>query len=489
MPLNRVSSYGKNHATGCPFLIEVMRQGITIDKKNHQELKDADVSPGFKKGVTTTKVNYRPISVLPSVSKIFERILKGQMEGFLKPILSSLLSGFREGYSTQHSLVRVIEAWRGSLDSSGIVGTILMDLSKAYDCIPHDLLIAKLEAYGFNGKSLRLMYSYLTDRKQRVKIGSYKSSQSNVKIGVPQGSVLGPLLFNIFLNDLFYMELNSEICNFADDNTVYSCGTRISEIMTNLENDLSTLLNWFYANGMVANPDKFQLMFLGLNERHKLRLNIEGVKISSTEHVKLLGIEIDNKLRFNKHVETLCDKTNRKVSAFRRLKFYLSREQAMKLCNTVIISSFNYCPLVWMFCGKDANHKINRTHKRALRILHNDYDSSFNILLEKSDTVTIHIKNLQKLMLEIFKSMNHLNPSYIWHLHERKEIQYDLRTKHLCKLPITRTIKFGMESLSFRGSLLWNNLNDEIKELPTVASFKRKIKTWTGEACNCKICK
>ena len=230
-------------------------------------------------------------------------------------------------------------------------------------------------------------------------------------------------------------------------------------------------------------------MFLGLNEQHKLRLNIDGVKISSTEHVKLLGIEIDNKLRFNRHVETLCDKTNRKVSAFRRLNVYLSREQAMKLCNTVIISSFNYCPLVWMFCGKDANNKINRTHKRALRILHNDYDSSFNTLLEKSDTVTIHVRNLQKLMLEIYKSMSHLNPSYIWHLHERKEIKYDLRTKHLCKLPITKTIKFGMESLSFRGSLLWNNLNDKIKELPTVASFKTKIKTWTGEPCNCKICK
>ena len=209
--------------------------------------------------------------------------------------------------------------------------------------------------YKKGGKSIRFVHLH------------YKSSQSNVKIGVPQGSVLGALLFNIFLNDLFYMELNSEICNFADDNTAYSCGTRISEIMTNLENDLSTLLNWFYANGMVANPDKFQLMFLGLNERYKLRLNIEGVKISSTEHFKLLGIEIDNKLRFNKHVETQCDKTNKKVSAFRRLKFYLAREEAMKLCNTVIISNFNYCPLVWMFCGKDANHKINRTHKRALR--------------------------------------------------------------------------------------------------------------------------
>ena len=193
----------------CPYLTDCINSAI-YDSEFPKELKDADVSPGFKKGVTTTKVNYRPISVLPSVSKISERILKGQMEGFLKRILSSLLSGFREGYRTgyrtQHSLVRVIEAWRRSLDSSGIVGTILMDLSKAYDCIPHDLIIAKLEAYGFNEKSLRLMYSYLTNRKQRVKIGSYESSQSNVKISVRQGSVLGPLLFNIFLNDLFYKD-------------------------------------------------------------------------------------------------------------------------------------------------------------------------------------------------------------------------------------------------------------------------------------------
>ena len=109
--------------------------------------------------------------------------------------------------------------------------------------------------------------------------------------------------------------------------------------------------------------------------------------------------------------------------------------------------------------------------------------------MKKSDTVTIHIKNLQKLMLEIYKSMNHLNPSYIWHIHDRKEIQNDLRTKHLCKLQSTKTIKVSMESLSFRGSILWNNLNDEIKELSTVASFKTKIKTWMGEKFHCKICK
>ena len=139
-----------------------------------------------------------------------------------------------------------------------------MDLSKTYDCLPHDLLIAKLEAYGFDFNSFCLMYSDLDCHHQRVKIGSHRSTAKRMKIGVPQGSVLGPLLFNIFINDLCLMRLDSDICNFADDNTIYSCGIDLHEIVTNLESDLSRLLEWFTNNGMVANPKKFQLMFLGL---------------------------------------------------------------------------------------------------------------------------------------------------------------------------------------------------------------------------------
>ena len=184
-----------------------------------------------------------------TLTLIFKRIIKGQMERFFKPVLSSLLSGFRDSYSTQHSLVKVIETWKRSLDLSGIVSTVLMDLSKAYDCVSHDFLIAKLEGYGFHSKSLRLLYSYLTNRKQRVKLGSYKSSQRNIKIGVPQGFVLGPLLFI-----MLYLEFDSEMCNFADDNTGYTCGIHFDEITTKLENDLSSLLNLIFGEGHGSKP-------------------------------------------------------------------------------------------------------------------------------------------------------------------------------------------------------------------------------------------
>ena len=203
-----------------------------------EELKAATVSPVLKSKKSYVKSNYRPISVLPSVSKIFERIICGHMESYFDTLLSNLLSGFRKGYSTQHALFRVIETWEQSLDCKGVVGTIITDLSKAYYCIPHGLLIAKLEAYGLDRNSLSLMLSYLSNRIQRVKVGTCLSKYSKIKSGVPQGSVLEPLLFSIFIIDIFCMNLDCKICNFADDTTLFSCRPSIDIVITEVENTL-----------------------------------------------------------------------------------------------------------------------------------------------------------------------------------------------------------------------------------------------------------
>ena len=452
-------------------------------------LKQANITPVFKKDDCLDKTNYRPVSILPLLSKVYERVIYNQLSDHVEQYFSSILCGFRKGRSTQHALFKLLQSWQKELDQYGYVGTVLMDLSKAYDCIPHELLLAKLEAYGLNKKSLNLVLDYLSDRKQRTKISSSYSSWYNIVKGVPQGSILGPLLFNIFINDMFFFVSRSEICNFADDNTLYNCNKNLLRVFKNLQFDVKNTLKWFKVNSLKANPEKFQFMVLGSKKNKSYILDIDGIKITDTHEVKLLGVTIDKELKFDKHIENLCKNATYKLHALRRLRKYLTLDKAKLLANSFIHSQFNYAPLIWMFASKTLISKVNKLHYRTLQVVHNDYDHSYEELLNTINDVSIHQKHLRYLVTEIYKSIRNLNPEFMWEYFQQKPTTYRLRNGSLLALPPARSTRYGINSLLFRSSLIWNTLPNTIKTSSTVTELKIKLKALGNIHCSCNVCR
>ena len=268
---------------------QIWKVEIVQGRKFAGQLKLGDITPLHKKLENIFKENYRPVSLLPVVSKLFERLMQKQMKTFIETFLSSFLCGYRKGYNAQYALLAMIEKWKKSLDGKGgFAGAILMDLSKAFDTINHELLIAKLEAYGFGDSALETMHSYLSDRWQRTKVNTSFSTWRELLCGVPQGSVLGPILFNIYLNDLFYDLF--DVCNFADDTTLYACDTKLENVLSQLEDNAYTAILWFENNYMKLNQSKCHFLASGSPEHLWIKVGDERIWESQLE--KLLGIMV-----------------------------------------------------------------------------------------------------------------------------------------------------------------------------------------------------
>ena len=302
------------------------------------------------------------------------------MSNFFEYIFSKYQCGFRKGYSAQHCLLVMIEKWKRIVDYGGVFGALLTDLSKAFDCIPHDFFIAKLEAYDFQIVALKLIYDYLSNRKQRVKINETFSSWKDIEFGVPQGSILGPLLFNIHLCDLLCFLEDLDIASYADDTTIYTVKENKESVINTLETSSVILFKWFENNFMKANSDKSHLL---LSCKQPSTVTIDDTFIESNVKEVLLGIIIDKDLKFDDHVNNLCKKACQKLNALSHLAPFMNLDKRRRIMKAFIESQFGYCPLVWMFHSRCLNNKINRIHERALRITYNDKSSNSKSCLIK----------------------------------------------------------------------------------------------------------
>ena len=429
------------------------------------------------------------MSILPILSKLYEKALNAQLTEYFNHHFDIFLSAFRAQYGCQSTLLRVIEDWKQALDQNRYVAAILMDLSKAIDCLPHDLLLLKLKTYGLSENALKLMASYLPNRKQCVKLGNFKSNFQSILKGVPQGSILGPVLFNIFINDIFHFIKNYKLYNYADDNTVSHTDTDLKRLIDELVEDSTRLIQWFADNQIKANPGKFQAIAVGKHTHSEnICFNLGDNIVKCEDSVKLLGVTIDFKLDFDEHISNVCKKASRQLNVLKIIGGNLCKLGKLNVYYSFIMSHFNYCPLTWHFCGEKNTKKIEKIQERALRFIYRDYDSSYESLLLKSQLPSLKVRRLRAIALEAFKILNNLSPVYLNDLLTFKNLSYSFRYTKTVEIPQVRTNRYGTMSFRSTAAKMWNNLPQHFREITSYNVFKNQVNSWSGEACVCSFC-
>ena len=284
----------------------------------------------------------------------------------------------------------MIQKWRSSVDGGGQAGALLTDLSKAFDCINHEVLIAKLYTYGFDKNSLCFINSYLKGWKRATKINSSYSTFTEILFGVTQGSILGPLLFNISICDLFLENSDIDIANYVDDNAPYAYSSDLDSVTFKLQKNTERIFRWFYHNNLISNAEKSHLI---VSTKNNLEIQLSSCSIRNEDSVKLLGIHFNNNLNFDYHVNQLCKKASKKLHALARIAKYMNINKRRMLMKAFVFSHFSYCSLVWMFNSRKMEHRINNIHKRDLKLVYQDSpDLTFLEFLAKDKSVGVHQK-------------------------------------------------------------------------------------------------
>ena len=286
--------------------------------------------------------------------------------------------------------------------------------------------------------------------------------------------------------DLFYFLEGVAVASYADDTTLYTANKTNDLVIKEIERFSEVLFKWFDLNYMKINSGKSHIMFSG---NDNVIANIDNHTIISENKNELLGIILDAKLSFEDHINNLRKKASQKLNALARIAPYMCLEKRKTVMKAYVAFQFWYCPLVWMFHSKSHNNKINSLHERALRITYGDRSSSFESLLKKDNSVSIHHRNIQALATEMFKVKNNIAPEIMKELFAPKMSSYDLRNNNSFKRRRVKSVWHSTESVSYLGPKVWDLVPNEIKESESLNAFKFKIKRWVPEGCPCRICK
>ena len=312
-------------------------------------------------------------------------------------------------------------------DRKQAVGVLSTDMSKAFDSLYPSLLLEKPEAYGVSHNSVALLHSYLNDRKNRVKIGNTTSEWNTCNCGCPQGSALGPALWNSNQNDLFYESIRSQLSSYADDHQLYINGNNVGDVIQTLQRDGKTIGDWYKANHLEGNIPKYRVMVLGNTSETSSAIEIDNVTIKRESPIQLLGVTLDEGLNFSGHISQICAKTSRRINVIVRLRKLIPLQAKLQIHKSAVLPYFNYCSLIWHFCKAGDRDTLERINERGLRAVFCEWRASYGELLSRAHMTTLLNSRLQNIAIFMYKIKNKLLPVNILEIFPGATTSYKLR--------------------------------------------------------------
>ena len=431
--------------------------------------------------------DYRPINILPIYEKVLEIVVKKQIETYLEnnKILSEHQSGFRKLYSCETAIQGIIDEWKLEISKGKMIGVIFMDLRRAFETVNRERLLEKLDQTGIRGKVLEWLKSYLSNRMQKVKFNNQYSKLMIVENGVPQGSVLGPLLFILYINDIAKIcTEESRVKLFADDTLIYTAGESCEELNKKMNDVFQIIEEWMISNKLKLNAEKTKYMIVR-SVRKEIKGNViiecrDGTMLERVEVIKYLGVMIDSKLSFANHCDYMIKKIGKKTSFLNRIGNYITPYVREIIYKSIIAPHFEYCATIIVGMGETQLDKLQVAQNRAMRvILQCKRNTKVEHMLQTLQYMSVRQRLHYNVCIFVFKILKGQAPE---ELRDRIEIvgdecERETRQKGNIVLQSRKTYR-AQKSIFYNGVKMYNALPIEVKQCERIEIFKRRLKNY-----------
>jgi hypothetical protein len=446
--------------------------------------KQARIMPIYKGGQKDLCSNYRPISILPILSKILEKHIFTHLYKFLQEhnLLQRSQYGFRKDHSCQTALIDLTEKIYQAIKDGKLFGAVQLDLTKAFDLVNHKLLLQKLQLYQCDSGALQWFESYLSGRTQCVKVKQHVSSSQTVTSGVPQGSVLGPLLFLLYINDVSLFLCNTKELLFADDATLTTFGESNKIIEENLTIDTRNVYKWCLANDMVLSiPKSLAMLILTPQKMSRIKtedmslsVEVDGNTLPCVEHSKILGVNFDRHMSWKEQIKHIHNKIVKYLYLLNQIKMYLPLEARKLFFNSYMLPHFDYCCIIWGNCSKELIDDLYKLQKRAARIiLDRDISTRSHELFNELKWMKLVDRIDYHKAVQMYKCVNNICPQNLQELFELNANIHQHNTRAAANNNL-HVQQCHPKSFSYQGVRIWNRLPNTVRNAHNINTFKRR---------------